>query len=189
MGKVGKVGSLHKTSVARVLKDGARGSVTKTAARGGVRVSKEASKESTKATERMLKELGEACEKTLKMMKTKTVTKDLLISVIEGPMACQGLSSKAVKGASAPGTRKGSKDRPVHAPRQDIAIASCLKGFGKGIVLGKGAYRISGDAKYAIAAVTHDYVVDLGKRAGRYTNAGRRATVSSSDVASAVNIE
>ena len=178
---------LHPTAVARQLKAGALSSIAKKAERGGVRLTAGAVNEAVSATERMLKEMGKKCQRWLQLSKKKTVTKDCLLDCIKESSCYFAGAEAAVKGAAKPTTRRGTRDRPVRGPRQAIAIASAKKAFGKGIPLGGKAYRISADGKYALAGLARAYIVHLGRRAGEFANAGRRATVSSLDVASAVN--
>lgn len=177
---------LHPTAVARQLKYGALTSVEKRAERGGVRMTASAVNQAVEASERMLKELGAECQRMLQMARKKTVTKDCLLDCLKS--SCHFLGAEAaVKGAYRPTARKGTREKPVRGARQPIAIASALKAFEKGIPLGKKAYRVSEEAKYALAELTRAYIVHLGRRAGDFANAGKRATITGDDVASARN--
>ena len=177
---------LHPTAVAHELRAAAATSVKKTTeARGGARLTADAVNQAVSATERMLKEVGTECQRVLLIAKRKTITKDLLLDILKGQKCTFKGAVEAVKGAAKPLARKGSKDKPSRGARQPIAIASALKCVKEGIPLGQNAFRVSEDAKYAIAALARAYIRALGMSAGQFANAARRATVTGSDVAMA----
>ena len=173
---------LHRTAVAHELRVAAATSIKKTtAAKGGARLTKNAVKAAISATERMLKEVGVECHRVLEIAKRKTITKDLLLDILNGQKCTFKGAVEAVKASAKPLARKGSKERPSRGERQPIAIASALKCVKEGIP----PVRVSEDAKYAIAALARAYIHALGMSAGQFANAGRRATITGSDVAMA----
>ena len=180
---------LHPTAVARELRAAAATSVKKTTeAKAGARLTADAVNQAVRATERMLTEVGAECQRLLNISKKKTITKTLLLDVVQQRRMCAFKGAEeAVKSASKPAARKGCRDKPCRTTRQSIAIVSALKCVNDGIPLGKRAYRVSEDAKYAFAALALAYIHALGMSAAQFANAARRATVTGSDVAMATN--
>ena len=189
-------GPLHITSVARELRNGAASTIqAKAKAGAGVRVTEQAAIDAGKQLERYLAGLGTECAKILNLKGAKTVNKNVLLYCIAQDQCRFSGARAAIEGSSAPDKRKVSKDAPAragqkapkgHGDRQSIAVASAVKAFGLNIATGKSGYRVSGDSKYALSSLARAYLNALGAGAGRFANAGGRATVKASDVASAV---
>jgi len=165
-----KVFGLHETSVARELKHGSRTE----------RVSKNAVTLTVKMAEKAIKELAKKCCKSLEISKKKTVTISTLEDCIEA-MDCSFWDPSTVHHA------KTSKER-TKGDRRSIATESCRRVFSTGCPLGKKQYQMAEDAKDALTLLTIEYVRNLGKAAGKVTEAAKRKTLSSTDVATANTI-
>ena len=140
------------------------------------RISDAASNAAVRASERALKDLGEAVCRYLHIAKIKTIDMNILHSVIKNDFQCKKLSAAAA--LSGIGKDRTKKDR------RSIAIASALRCFGKGCPLGKGNHSIRDDAKDALSVIAEAFIRDLGRDATRYTKAAKRLTIKTVDIAS-----
>lgn len=163
---------LHKTSVANQLRNGARSGID------GCNVSRGAVIAAQSAAEHFIADLGAQCLKILQLQKKKTVTRDLLLSLLR-----DHCHNKFILGEAQKGVASGR----VKADREPIAVSSVLRVFSKSIPLGEKAYRVADDAKYVLAKACRAYIVQLGKLSSGYTDAGRRSTVKATDVTSALS--
>jgi len=171
MGKAHK-SILAEASVKRVLRAGATESIDlKKRKRKAAGVTASAAEKAVKLAEAMLKQLASAVHDKLRTANKKTVTPELLAECLKD--ACY--SSKMQHTALA-ATAKG---------RRDIAVATAIEAFKKGIVLKRGAYRISKDARAALSDITSVYLAELGRIAGSFADAGKRGTIKASDVSKA----
>lgn len=154
---------LHATSVAKVL----RGS-------GGIdRVSALAVNRAKEDAEKMLKDLGVECLNLLKMMKKKTVTKQLLIECVRNSKY-RG-AEEAIRRARVDLAKK---------ERHHIGMASSVAAFGQGIPLGRGenSYRITVEAKHILAELTGSFLETLGQKAAKFADSANRKTIKAKDV-------
>lgn len=188
---------LQHASVIRKFKEGASVTMrhraeTNLGARGAakskgetVRVTKQAKSAVVDEVEEYLQGLGESAKDLLSLSKKKTITKEVLRSCIKQDCHFQKEGLAAVKRASARDKKVVREGLRAHPERRDIAEASAVRVFGRGIALGRKGYNLSPDARAALSELAESYTAALGEAAGRYANAGGRPTIKSSDVGSA----
>lgn len=163
---------LKPTSVARVVKAGARPVIS------DVKLSSGSAAKAIVMAEDFLVDVAKEVCRILKLSKKKTATSDLLKAALETPaLACQGVPASAARGGLK------SKDRKTGS-RHDIAVASAARVFSKGCPLGRGQNQMAEDAKDALPVIVERYLKSLGKDAALYAKNEGRVTVKTRDVES-----
>jgi histone H3/H4 len=125
--------------------------------------------------EGILLELGSACHNVLEVARKKTVSRDVLISVIRNDksFSCMKGMTEIAEGTLA----KRANDKT----RTEVSIARSVRCFGKGIPLKVegGSFNISEDAKFIVAHIAEFLIKKCTRKAAKYTEAAKKGTISS----------
>jgi histone H3/H4 len=134
-----------------------------------VRTAKEAAEQAQDAVKQMIHDAGTKAASLLRLKKTKTVDKDMIIACFEG--TCTGISVSNL--VSAP--RKGKGQRGVPLAGVDRIFREKLSGDS----------RVTGEAAKALVGAAEAYLRSLGRNAGLMAKAARRNTIQGADIVSA----
>lgn len=156
---------LSLAPVHRLLSQGAASEVA------DVRVSKDASKLAKEKLEHMLRDIARECAKLMAVARRKTLTKEILLSVVESRLRC-GLSADALDHKLRKGESRG------------LAQASVLAVFDSAF----GDLRTDAASKAALVSLSEAVLKLLGQRAGLLVKAAKRSTIQGEDVATAFRL-
>lgn len=156
---------LHKTSVRRLLTEGANRVFVKDVK---PRIGDEAVGIALKNTEAFFRDLDASCYKKLQDWKKRTVTNDCV-------RECLSEKSREIIVDEVDSSNA----------RKAIALESVRNALGAGLPLGTNDYRLAKTTKHALSDLAAYHIRRIGDIAARFTISSKRKTISTTDVVNA----
>ena len=151
-----------------------------------IRVSAQATESIRTAATRFIRAVSTTCAGKLADTKKKTVTQDMILSILEGSNGRTVLSNFNLGISDLnPEPNQMHVSRKTHATRQTTALprSGVLRIFKK-----DREFVITDDAKAAIVSATAAYIGRLGRGCGKVMQAAKRSTIQNCDVIATLSI-
>lgn len=144
------------------------------AAKDASRMGEDATEAAHQQLDLLVSSLARHCGKQLVLMKRKTVSLDILRSVVEAHASCRGITDADYLQAN----RKGKGQR-------GLPLAGVERHFKAGL---SGDVRVSEEAKEALVGISEAVLRTLGARASLMAKAGKRQTIQAADIKAAASL-